>query len=60
MPPWLSFLGPVLRIAADWFDGENSADMVAQKKAANIQAEKDKMTTDVAKGDITSTEKDIS
>ena len=60
MPSWLSFLGPVLRIAADWFDGENSADMIAAKKAANVQADKAKVETDIEKEDVAATGRDIS
>ena len=52
-------LGPIMRIAADWMDGENSADMVAAKKAANQQAARDRITADVAKGDLTKIGKDI-
>ena len=53
-------IGPVLRVVADWFDGENSADMVKAKKAQNIQDVKDAAVKAVATGDTAAIEKDIS
>ena len=54
------FLGSVATIVKTWFVGANTADEVAAKKAANQQAEKAKITQDVAKGDANSVGKDIS
>jgi hypothetical protein len=60
MPSWLSFLGPLLRLAADVFDGENSADMVKAKKAQNDQKQKEQVETDIAKQDSGAVGRDIS
>lgn len=56
----LALLGPSVRIIADWMDGENSADMVAAKKAQNLEASRAQITADVAKGDLQAIQKDVS
>lgn len=53
-------LGQGLRLIADWFDGANSAEMVANKRAQNLQVVKDAVTADVASGDLTKVEQDLS
>ena len=56
----LGILASALRIGADWMDGMNSADMVKQKKAGNIQQDKSTIEDDIAKGDVKAVGKDIS
>lgn len=48
-----------LRLAADIFDRENSADMIAEAKAKKLQALKDKLTADAATGQIDKVRDDL-
>ena len=56
----LSILATAGKFVWGIFAGNNTPDEVAAKKASNTQAQKDQITQDVAKGDLTSIEKDIS
>jgi len=56
----LSILATAGKFVWGIFAGNNTPDEVAAKKAANTQADKDRITADVAKGDVSAIEKDIS
>ena len=55
----LSGIAYGLRLAADIFDSENSAEMVAAAKAKKLQALKDKLTADTATGQIDKVRNDL-
>jgi hypothetical protein len=48
-----------LRWAADCFDAENSAEIVASVKAKRLQALKDKLADDVASGNLDKVRDDL-
>jgi hypothetical protein len=52
-------IAAALRWGADFFDGENTAAMVAQKRAQNQQALKDKINADVAAKKVDEVRDDI-